>query len=163
MRHKCTVIASWQMPASTRETDQTKKATLLKKGREFLWDSGQSKLLLQINMKSKWTLFTFVMHIPGLIVLDSSVHAVPNFPKTTFCLYNLYQNVMTCSATELTFHFGWDSKPNEGENWYHFNQKQLNSSVCNFELLAIVQKSVNSAMQLHWRLLAVYILENIVF
>ncbi len=55
-------------------------------------------------MKSKLALFTFLMHIPGLIVLDSSV-LFQIFQKQIVCLYNLHQNVMTWSAPETTFHF----------------------------------------------------------
>lgn len=52
-----------------------------------------SRLLLKVNMKSKW-------YIPGLIVHDSSLHVASNFPKTKlFAFIIFYQNTMT-------FHFG---------------------------------------------------------
>lgn len=61
----------------------------------------------KVNMNSKWTLFTFLTHIPGLIVHDSTVQIMPSQAqkkkkKTRF----FFDQTVACSASETTFHFG---------------------------------------------------------
>ncbi len=130
----------------------------LKKEERFEWDSDQS---LDYFFKSTWNQISPV-YFPNAHSWSYCSWFISEccskFSKNKlFAFIIFHQNVMTWSAPETTFHFGWDSKPNECENWYHFNQKQLNSSVCVVSNSA--KQSVNSAMQLHWSLLAVYILE----
>lgn len=38
------------------------------------------------NMKSKLTLITFILHVPGFIVTDSLVHIIPTKNKNTFLM-----------------------------------------------------------------------------
>lgn len=38
------------------------------------------------NMKSKLTLITFILHVPGFIVTDSLVHIIPTKNKKTFLM-----------------------------------------------------------------------------
>lgn len=48
-----------------------------------------------------------VLHIPGFILHDSSVHVLHVVTiRTKKCLCHLSLNVITFSTSEITFHFG---------------------------------------------------------
>lgn len=60
---------------------------------ETVWETN---LNIKVNMKSKMTLFTFLIHIPGVIVHVASIHACYFKEKK-----NLEKKVITCTASAV--------------------------------------------------------------
>ncbi len=45
--------------------------------------------VFEVNMKSKWTLCMLVLHVPGPIVYDSSMHVIPKKTMFVFIIFHL--------------------------------------------------------------------------